>query len=428
MKRQKYYYFMCGIVAILAIALGIGAWLLGDFLDVDILVEIAKYIISFAIFIWIVELLIFFIRNKIYKGFRYSLNYILVKNKLEKQLVEAGIYAEKEKYIEVPKIKLEFDKSLETGILMIKNSIRFDKRLDDMILCAGLRKYKVENHYKSDDANWYIYEMVKGSASFKLDFETFDEFKLFNSAVGSYEMFLDKRSIVQLSSMLIVGQTGSGKSYSLYSLLLQGLNKGVDYNFYFADPKGSSISIIGKSLDKRNTAVYIDDIINSLRKFNQSMEERKIEMEKLLAKNIEADYSYFGFEPYIFVFDEYAAFATALALYDKKTRDEVKKILYNIVLLGRQLGYFIWIVAQKADSTIIDTSLRENLPIKICLGQSERQTYITCFGNGVEIPNRRFKTGEGVFTAPMIANTPTLVQFPYYHFNILDYIKRGVRS
>lgn len=90
---------------------------------------------------------------------------------------------------------------------------------------------------------------------------------------------------------------------------------------------------------------------------------------------------------------------------------------------GRQLGFFLFLVMQKSDATLIDTALRDNIPLKIVLGNSEQQTYVTTFGAGVEIPNRNYKLGEGIFTEPVLAQEPKLVQCPYLNFNILQACK-----
>lgn len=81
------------------------------------------------------------------------------------------------------------------------------------------------------------------------------------------------------------------------------------------------------------------------------------------------------------------------------------------------------IIMQKSDANLISTSLRDNIPLKIVLGNSEQQTYITAFGTGVDIPKRHYKVGEGVFTEPVLAPEPRLIQCPYLKFDILEAIK-----
>ena len=72
------------------------------------------------------------------------------------------------------------------------------------------------------------------------------------------------------------------------------------------------------------------------------------------------------------------------------------------------MGFFLFIAMQKSDATLLETALRDNIPLKIVLGNSEQQTYITTFGHS-QIPNRHYAVGEGVFTELTLAPEPKLV-------------------
>jgi len=149
------------------------------------------------------------------------------------------------------------------------------------------------------------------------------------------------------------------------------------------------------------------------------MNYRKTEIKEMLNTKLEATYADFNYEPHIFIFDEFASFQTTIQAMEKKKRDKVMKLLSQVVLQGRQLGFFLWIVMQKSDASLLPTSLRENLPVKFVLGNAENQTYITTFGVGADIPIKDFNLGQGVFTCPDIANTPKICHFSYLDFDIL---------
>ncbi|EME8260953.1 cell division protein FtsK, partial [Enterococcus faecium] len=200
----------------------------------------------------------------------------------------------------------------------------------------------------------------------------------------------------------------------------QMLIKNVHYNIYFADPKNSSLAVLGEKISKENTATDIDDIIELLKRFNEIMIERKAKIKEKLNMKLEGTYADFQYEPYIFIFDEFASFQTVLQTMEKKKRDEVMKLLSQVVLQGRQLGFFLWIVMQKSDATLLPTNLRENLPVKFVLGNAEKQTYTTAFGTGVDTPEKNFQLGQGVFTCPIVANTPKICHFSYLNFDILE--------
>lgn len=148
------------------------------------------------------------------------------------------------------------------------------------------------------------------------------------------------------SSLLLAGITGSGKSYALMGLIAQLLNWPVPPVMYYADPKGSDIAVLGGTLFPERTADDIDGIIALLYDFYNKMLERKAEMRDKLNGKLGSDFSDFRLPAYIFIFDEYAAFQASVSK-DKKRRDEVEEILRNVVLMGRQLGFFVWVCMAK---------------------------------------------------------------------------------
>ena len=341
-------------------------------------------------------------------------------------MIDSGFGLQRGYYIIVlPKIKLFFDKDFSSGTLKVRNALKFDNKLDSVVMSSALGKFIVERHYSTDDGNWYVYELIDGSVSFKQEFHGFEDFVGFSDQISLYKLFLDRRTQVKLQHCLIVGQTGSGKTYALYNLILQMLNKTVQYELFFADPKGSSLAVLGSKVASDRTAVGFENIITLLHDFVARMQKRKTEIGELLESKLDADYSDFGLSPYIFIFDEYASFASVLAAADKRTRDEVKAMLYEVILQGRQLGFFMVLAMQKSDATLIDTAIRDNLPLKIVLGNAEQQTYVTAFGTGADIPNRHYAVGEGVFTEPTLAPEPKLIQCPYLNFDILQAVIEG---
>lgn len=344
---------------------------------------------------------------------------------LQRQLRDAGFGIERFWLLELPKVELSFSEDLLTGILKVQNSVKFSKRLDDIDFSSALLNYKIERHFISRDANWYIYELLRADVSFRLTFSSLTSFMLTTDHLDPYELFLDARSICRLQHTLLVGQTGSGKTYALYSLVLQMLCMSVPYELYFVDPKGSSISVLSRQIAPDRTAVTFDEIVDLLENFVAAMEERKTEFADQLNARLDADYRYFELAPHVLIIDEYAAFSAVVATKEKKVRDHVEALMHQIILMGRQLGFFVILVMQKSDAKLITTALRDNIPLKIVLGNAEETTYETTFGTGVDIPPMDYPPGDGVFTDPSLAKTPKLVQFPTLDFDILAAAKEA---
>lgn len=371
------------------------------------------------------------LRNRMDRGgARYMWKHYKLVLRLRKQLLEAGIYTTRKfgaaKWAEIPWVTAEFAPDFKSGRVYIKNSIQFHDRLGRMDISPSLGKYVVEQAYLSDDGNHYYFDFYDSSLGRKLSFGSLEEFRAYSGSLGAYELFIDGCTRLPLTHQLVVGQTGSGKSYALLGYALQMLLKPVKYHLYFADPKESGIALLGGLVSPETTAGSFGGIVALLETFVARMHERQQQMKALLPGRIDGDYRDFGLSPHVLLFDEFADFSLLLQTKDKKQRDYVNHLVAEIVLKGRQGGFFLWVVMQQAGSNNIPTFIRDNLPWKVVLGNAEDQTYNTAFGAGVEIPQRKMAPGEGVYTYPAAADKPRLCSFPALGFDILGALGAGV--
>ena len=410
---------------LIALALSWGAGAINRQFPVAFLADIHSIFLLVGFVVFSVLLLEYFISNKISHGLHYFWVYRTVRSRLERQLLDAGYCIQRSYYMELPKIVLSFNQALTTGELRLRNAIKFDKRLDNVNLSAALGKFVVENHYVSDDGNEYVYFLLDSSISFKLVFKNYEAFLACVQDISPYKLLLDGRSVVKLQHMLLAGRTGSGKSVMLIFLVLQMINKTIPYCLYFADAKGSAHALLGKMLAPERTAIEITDIAALLKEFVERMHDRQRTMEKLLQGNITGDYTDFSLKPFVFLFEEFGAVVKGQSKEDKKAVEEINALLSKVILQGRQLGFFVVLTCQQPSAQTISTDLRENLPLKILLNPVEEQTRIVTFGHGVDIPNRNYLVGEGVFTEPELAPVPRLIQCPFYEFDIVDALSRG---
>lgn len=401
--------------------------LLVNYIDSQLELGVTKYInsifIGFIIVIFLIQITIWLLRNKANKGIKHAIYHYLTVLKLRKSFLDANYYNKRfyfnNEVADLPKIKVDFTDDFSKAKLLIEN-ININKDIGNVNISFALKDFIVDRAYLSNDENYHVFEIYDSNIDQQFKFDSFDELKKQSAQVDDYTLLIDKSIAISLYGTLLVGQTGAGKTYALYSLILQMLIKNVQYNIYFADPKNSSLAVLGEKISKENTATDIEDIIELLKRFNEIMIERKAKIKEKLNMKLEGTYADFQYEPYIFIFDEFASFQTVLQTMEKKKRDEVMKLLSQVVLQGRQLGFFLWIVMQKSDATLLPTNLRENLPVKFVLGNAEKQTYTTAFGTGVDIPEKSFQLGQGVFTCPIVANTPKICHFSYLNFDILE--------
>lgn len=362
------------------------------------------------------------IKNNIGHGLKYAIKHYLLVNSLNKQLVDANIFTEVKigslLVAKVPWIRIDFNDDFKTGTVFIKDSVKFHEKLKNLNISSALHQFVVEQMYLTNDGNYYYFEFYDTSIERRIKFSSLEEFKQYANYQGQYDIFIDSFSSVPVMHTLLVGATRSGKSYALMCCLLQFLVKHTKYHLYFVDMKHSSTGLLGDVISPDNTAKEYDDIVRLLEKFVDSMNQRKILMERNLANKIDGDYTSFNLSPHILIFDEYASFASILQTKEKKHRDYVNSKISQIILMGAGLGYFIYMIAQKSGSEIIPTHIRDNLLLKIVLGNAEDTTYQTAFGTGVEIPEGKFGKGEGVYTYSGIANKPKLCSFSTLNFDI----------
>ena len=359
------------------------------------------------------------------RGVKYALRHWRLCRSIERALLEAGYgIPAGAQYYRLPHIKIQFDddKKLMCGTVKIQNHIKTDSSLAEVNLSSALGVYVVDAQYIEDDNNYYCYEISDSRIDRQLRFESYaalaDYAHKHTDKYGPCTLFCDGRNEgIKIRSLLLVGITGSGKSYALMGLIAQLQNWPTCPVVYYADPKGSDIAVLGGAVAPDRTSDDIDGIIDLLRAFYGEMLVRKAEMKDRLSDRLGVDFTEWQLPAYIFIMDEYAAFQASISR-DKKRREEVEEILRNVILMGRQLGFFAWICMQKSDSSDIPTAIRDNLPLKVCLGNTPSTTLITIFGRSADLPSRHWGKGQGLIFCDGITAAPRPVSFPTLNFDI----------
>ena len=405
-----------------------------DSTAVYILTSIGAALYALAAVMIVVAVIVQGLRHKIYKGPRYALRHWLMWRNIRKALLDAGYGIHVgEQYYRLPHVKIQFDnKELMCGTVKIQNHIKTDTSLSAVNLSSALGVYVVDAQYIENDNNYYCYEISDSRIDRQLRFDSYaalaDYARKHTDKYGPYTLFCDKRNCgIRIRSLLLVGITGSGKSYALMGLIAQLLNWPVQPIVYYADPKGSDIAVLGGALAPDRTADDIDGIIDLLRQFYDCMMARKAEMRDKLNGKLSADFTDFQLPAYVFLMDEFAAFQASISR-DKKRRDEVEELMRNVVLMGRQLGFYMWLVMQKSDSSDIPTAIRDNLPWKICLGNAPSTTWMTIFGHTADLPSRHWGKGQGLIYCDGVTAAPRPVSFPTLNFDIFGALAACIPS
>ncbi|MDM5460560.1 FtsK/SpoIIIE domain-containing protein [Bacillus cereus] len=229
---------------------------------------------------------------------------------------------------------------------------------------------------------------------------------------GGFEIQLTSKvkwRIGQPPHVLIVGGTGSGKTYLVNTIILDYLRKGAE--LFVADPKSADLAMIGRIVDREHTATTENEIAKLLREANEEMERRYREWF--------ADRNSFGktwkdisdAKPFVVVFDEYAAFT---AVSSPKVVKEVQGYLFNLILKSRQVGGEIIMLLQRPDASILSGNLRDQFGVRMGLGNMTDDGRKMLFGStDMEYKSIREMGGgyimiDGQHNSPIYFETPLI--------------------
>ena len=200
--------------------------------------------------------------------------------------------------------------------------------------------------YNTDTKNWilkvYHYNLPK---FLPFQYHQTKDLVLGQSLDGTAKIKLDEN----LSNILIVGQSGSGKSCTAQSMIYNCLLNNTEV--WISDLKGSH--------DYRcfNTklALNIDEFEVMLDEFISEV-ERRLSIDK-------------KHQPLLLFIDE----LFVISCLDKKSNDRIMRKLILVMSRCRSANAHVILICQKATSTILDTRIICNISCKIALKTSNKQ-------------------------------------------------------
>lgn len=208
---------------------------------------------------------------------------------------------------------------------------------------------------------------------------------------------------------LIVGGTGSGKSFFILGKIVSYLSLTPRADVYIIDPKSADLSLLRFVTGFENkVATEPNRICRILREVVELMENRY----KEYFSDVSAfgkTYRDFNLPVVIVIFDEFAAFMHSV---DKKIAKEALDYVFQIVMKGRQSGVMIEILMQRPSADDLPTNIRAQMGFKAGLGAMDSIGYNMIFDtNDIEYKTVVEKGGgyiqiDGVHTAPVYFETP----------------------
>ncbi|EHJ02271.1 cell division FtsK/SpoIIIE [Clostridium sp. DL-VIII] len=177
----------------------------------------------------------------------------------------------------------------------------------------------------------------------------------------------------KLPHMLIAGGTGGGKSYFILTLIEALLR--TNSILYVLDPKNADLA----DLEAVMTNVYYkrDDMIACIDNFYDGMMKRNEDMKQMKGYKTGENYAYLGLPANFLIFDEYVAFMEMLG---SKESTAVLNKLKQLVMLGRQSGYFLILACQRPDAKYLGDGIRDQFNFRVALGRMSEMGYGMMFG------------------------------------------------
>ena len=192
-------------------------------------------------------------------------------------------------------------------------------------------------------------------------------------------------------------------------------------DIYICDPKNADLSLLRyvKGFPEENVAVTSNQICKILRMVNSQMMNR---YDKYFSsqESFGKDFSDFGLKPIVVFIDELTAF---VKVSDKKIAEEAMSYIYNMVMMGRQVGILTEVSLQRPDTSVLDGAIRDQLGCRVALGNLSEDGYKMVFGSNFKNYNSIEIKGGGYVQIDGKMSQPNYFETPFFDKNF-DFLKQ----
>lgn len=293
----------------------------------------------------------------------------MAKSKQESFFKDIATTQEKTKISHFPKMYYR----IKNGLIHIEVEISMGKYQDQLLhlenkLESGLYCELVEKNLKESYVEYILlYDTIGSRIAIQEVVATDGALKLMDSVWWEYD---------KLPHMLIAGGTGSGKSYFILTLI-EALLK-TDAQLYILDPKNADLADLSTVMP--NVYFRKEEMLNCIDAFYYGMIARSEEMKRHPNYKTGGNYADLGLPANFLIFDEY------VAMMDMLGRDSASVItkLKQIVMLGRQAGFFLILACQRPDAKYFSEGIRDNFNFRVALGRMSELGYGMMFGSDTQ--------------------------------------------
>lgn len=176
---------------------------------------------------------------------------------------------------------------------------------------------------------------------------------------------------------LVVGNTGSGKSYALLTILGAYAQRFPDVSITVCDYKKSSFTQFENTPNFYGYEAVPEGIRAVYKEFQERLEAEDPERNKQIR---------------VLLIDEYGALISAQ---DKKTAEELKTMVANMLFMGRSLGIRVLIGVQRADAEHFKSGARDQFRAILGLGNLSKEQKGMLFSDFRDSMTECNDVGEG---------------------------------
>lgn len=227
-------------------------------------------------------------------------------------------------------------------------------------------------------------------------------------------------NILKQPHLLLAGVTGSGKTTFLNYLIIE--MKKMQANIYVCDPKRSDLASLKNILGAEYVARDVNNIAKLSRIVKEEMENRficyKENAENFVYGNSFVDY---GLKPVFIIFDELGAFRASA---DKKVFTETMANLTEVILKGREMGVLCVLSTQQPNANNIPTELRDNLSVRLAMGNMSSEAYRMVFGEDIKDLQAVNAVGSGyIYLDGLGWSKPKPFEAPFLDYKNFNFIE-----
>lgn len=241
--------------------------------------------------------------------------------------------------------------------------LQLEKKLETGLFCELVDKELKESYIEYT----LLYDTIASRITIDEVVAKDGRLKLMNNVYWAYD---------SLPHMLIAGGTGGGKTYFILTLIEALLH--TDSKLYVLDPKNADLADLETIMD--NVYYRKDDMLACIEQFYEDMLARSEEMKRDPNYKTGENYAYLGLPANFLIFDEYVAFMDMLGKENTKVVDKLKQI----VMLGRQAGFFLILACQRPDAKYLGDGIRDQFNFRVALGRMSELGYGMMFGSDVQ--------------------------------------------